>query len=263
MTVLAREELRGAAHPSSRELIAYHRGQLLPAEEAAIRQHLSLCAQCTQLVLDAADFLAGGEEPEASPADLESSWQQLQAALHGASERPSPSRPAAAPPGPSPAPAPAGPPRFSLVRSLGFAYALAGAFAAASMGLLVFIAQRQSPPPRPQANVGLYDLAAANSRQGEGIEIASIRFASPADSALLILNPAARVAPSARHGVRIRRHDGSVIWHFEGLVPQPAGGFHLGLPAGALPPGTYDLELYEIAAGREASLGTYSIAIEK
>ena len=158
MAALAREELRGAEHPRTSRLIAYQRGELPPVEAAAIREHLSLCKECGALVLDAAAFFADDDEEEASPADLEASWQKLQ----GARTRGEPG----AGPAPILALSPPRPiPQRSLLRSLGFAYGLAAAFAAVSVGLLVF--KGTHPPPRPQVNVGLYDLTPSDSARGE------------------------------------------------------------------------------------------------
>jgi hypothetical protein len=252
MTVLAREVLRGTEHPSTKHLIAYQRGRMPPAEEAAIREHLSLCQECTGLVLDAADFFADDQDEEATPADLEASWQRICEAMRIPDER-----------SPAPALALGGPLRSPLLQSLAFAYALAATFAAVSVGLFVFAAGGKGPPLQPQANVRIYDLTSSNSQRGDETKLSSIRFRSPVDSALLILNPAQVPAPSAQHGVRIRRGDAALVWQSEDLAPEPTGGFHLGLPAGALLPGKYHLELYEIAAGRETPLGNYSIAIEK
>jgi hypothetical protein len=266
MQALSREELKGAEHPPASRLIAYQRGEIEPAQAAAIRQHLSLCTECAELVLDSADFFgsdaaAEGEEEESGPAGLEARWEELQAALRNPELHP-----------PSPAPSPASmpaaatappPPRRSLVRSLAFAYSLAATFAAIALGLLLSSRFKEpgAPPPRPQANVGLYDLtSAASERAGSG-QVTAIRFRSPGDSALLILNPAV-AARSARYGVRIRSSGGAVAWRSEELVPQPTGAFHLGLPAGALRPGRYSVELYGTAGGRETLLGSYPIAVE-
>lgn len=252
MAALAREELRGADHPSTARLIAYHRGEIPPVEAAAVTEHLSLCSECAAILLDAAEFFSEEDGEEAASADLEASWQELRAAVPRGKER----SPSAVP---SPVPPPAAPPR-SLLRSLAFAYGLAATFAAVSVGLLIF--RTPVPPPQPQVNPGLYDLTPSGAERGEGTLVASIRFQTPASSALLILNPAV-VASSTHYGVRIRRMDGPVVWQSEALVPQASGAFHLSLPSGALPAGRYSLELYGVTAGRETSLGTYRIAIEK
>lgn len=44
------------AHPEVEELVAYHRCQLTDTTRETIRDHLALCEECTQLVLDLANF---------------------------------------------------------------------------------------------------------------------------------------------------------------------------------------------------------------
>jgi hypothetical protein len=146
------------------------------------------------------------------------------------------------------------------LQSLSFAYGLAATFALVSLCLLLF--HEWSPAPRPQVNAGLYDLTPTGSERGFVAPPSPIRFRSRDDSALLILNPAV-VANAARYGVRIRRAEGAVLWRSEGLELQAPGAFRLTLPARALPPGRYSLELYGITGGREKPLGTYRIAIER
>jgi hypothetical protein len=251
MVALSREELRGKEHPSTSRLIAYQRGEISTTELAAITEHLSLCKDCAALVLDAAEFFADDDEEEVAPADLETSWQELRAAMSGeATFAPSP---ATFTPPPSI-------PKRSLFRSLTFAYSLAAMFAAVSFGLVVF--QRANPPSQPQVNVGLYDLTPSSSERGEEGQATPIRFQASESSAFLILNPAV-VTNSAHYGVRIRGGDGHVIWRSESLRLQAPGGFHLSLPADALPLGRYSLELYGIQAGQETPLGTYLIEIKE
>jgi hypothetical protein len=258
MAALAHEELRGAKHPATSQFIAYYRGEIPSAEAAAIREHLSLCDDCSALVLDAAEFFADeDEEEEAAEAttpsdDVEAAWEELRALVSGAKTPPSPPT-LILPPPPSI-------PQRSLVRSLAFAYGVAAVFAALSVGLFLF--KGTSPPQQPQVNAGFYDLTSSHSERGEGPLPTPVRFRSPDDSAHLILNPEV-VADSARYGVRIRDADGGIIWRSEALELQASGVFHLSLPARAFPPGRYSLELYGIKEDRETLLGIYRIAIEK
>lgn len=260
MIALTREELRSAEHLSTSRLIAYHRGEIPPTETTAITEHLSLCKQCSSLMLDVAEFFAEEEEDEededATPPNLEPAWQELRGVMSGAKQRRPPS------PVPVLSPPPAAPPQRSVVRSLAFAYGVAATCVAVSVGLVVF---RETTPPRPQVNTGLYDLRPSGSDRAAATDATPIRFRTPGDSALLILNPEG-TPDSARYGVRIRRTngttDGAIVWQSEDLVLQAPGGFHLSLPADALPPGRYSLKLYGITQSRETPLGTYPIAIE-
>jgi hypothetical protein len=246
MQALAREELGGAEHPSASKLIARHRGALPAAAAAAITEHLSLCSACTALALDVAELFGGDEdEEEPAPGEVEAVWRQLHTAQRKAETVP-----------------PARPPRRPWFRSLAFAYGLAASFAAAGIAVLL-LRPLTGPPPRPQANAGLYDLAPAAGERGQASRPAAIRFRTHRDSALLILNPAV-VAEAPQAVLRIRRADGVEVWRLDGLDRQPNGAFHLGLPAGALAPGSYSLELYGTGATGAPGplLGTYWITLE-
>jgi hypothetical protein len=253
---LVREERRGGEHVPMQRLIAYHRGELPAPEAAAVADHLALCGDCTERLLDAAEFLADEEELEAHEADA--SGQHLTAARAGGLAGCSGARPADAAAHSRPARAPRR--KLSLLRSPRFAYGLAAVFAALSLGLLLFVRSSGAPgPPAPMPNEPAYDLAPAGSQRAAAAAT-TIRLPAPAGSAHLILNPSA--APTApRHGVRFRRADGRVVWQDESFVPQALGTFRLRLPAGAFPPGRYTIELYGLYDGREEPLGTYPVTL--
>jgi len=73
------------AHPSPETLTAYHAGELVPAAEDEVQEHLAVCRHCARLLLDLPGFL---ETPAATAAGLErldaeddASWQAIQARL--------------------------------------------------------------------------------------------------------------------------------------------------------------------------------------
>jgi hypothetical protein len=233
---LAREALRDAVHPTTGRLLAYHCGEVSSEERAEIREHLSLCEECSALVLDAAKFFVD-DEPEGSSLHLEAEWQKLRAEMPGAEKFPW---------------------WHSLVRSLTFAYCVAAIFATLSAGLVFF--KRQNPL-RPQINTGIYNLMPSGSERDRDVHVTPIRFSGPSDSALLILNTKA-ITDSTQIGVRIHRANGTIIWKSEGLVLQDPGCFHLTVSPGALQPGYYSLELYGLAGNKEQALGTFSITVE-
>lgn len=251
MASLAREELRGAEHLSTSRLIAYHRGEIPPAETPAITEHLSLCTECSALALEVAEFFADDDDEEdATPSAREAAWQELQTVMSGPDRRP-------------PAPAflspVAAPPRRSPIRSLALAYGLAATFAAVSVGLVFF--REKAPSPSLQPDPGLYDLTSSGSMRTGETNAKLIRFQAPDESAILILNPEGPLT-SNRSRVRISDSAGAIVWESD-LTLQPTGGFHLSLPAGALASGRYSLDLNGLIEGRETSLGQYQIAIEE
>ncbi len=251
MEQLASDQLRGAEHPPTERLLAYQRDEIRPAEAETIAEHVSLCRECAALVLDASDFFADDEAERATAFPAESG-QGLQAVPQVSLA--SASKPAALD-------SPRSIRQRPLVGSLALAYGVAAAAAAVSVSLLVL---RPSQSSRPQVNTRLYDLTSSGSERGVGATTTAIRFRSPTDSALLILNPSFVPKQAAlRYGVRILDVGGAVLWHSNDLVPQTSGAFHVTLPARALQPGSYSLKLYGITDGRKTVLGTYEIVTEK
>jgi hypothetical protein len=72
-----RQRGRGG-HPGAELLTAYHAGELTPAEEDDLQEHVATCRHCSQLLLDLPSFLeppATGDQGHATLA--EASWQEI------------------------------------------------------------------------------------------------------------------------------------------------------------------------------------------
>jgi hypothetical protein len=69
-------------HPSLETLDAYHRGALRKNETAATRRHLVLCRECSETLLDLAQFLEQSPEPSRLwSAELTAAWEEWLAVL--------------------------------------------------------------------------------------------------------------------------------------------------------------------------------------
>src|SRR5436305_12893843 len=69
-------------HPSIETLDAYHRAALTANEAAQIRRHLVLCRECSETLLDLAQFLEESPEPSRLwSAELTAAWEEWLAAL--------------------------------------------------------------------------------------------------------------------------------------------------------------------------------------
>jgi hypothetical protein len=82
-------------HPTPEQLAAYHAGELPDDEVERIQDHLVLCHECSELLLDLADFEnpeAPAEVPGLTDADVDAAWQDLKARMAGQS---APQRPTA------------------------------------------------------------------------------------------------------------------------------------------------------------------------
>ncbi len=70
------------SHPSIETLDAYHRTALTANEASQIRRHLVLCRDCSETLLDLAQFLEESPEPSRLwSAELTAAWEEWQAAL--------------------------------------------------------------------------------------------------------------------------------------------------------------------------------------
>jgi hypothetical protein len=73
---------RNDEHPSIETLDAYHRASLRPNEAAQIRRHLVLCRECSETLLDLAQFLEESPEPSRLwSAELTAAWEEWLRAL--------------------------------------------------------------------------------------------------------------------------------------------------------------------------------------
>ena len=69
-------------HPTLETLDAYNRATLSANETAQIRRHLVLCRECSETVLDLAQFLEKSPKPSRLwSAELTAAWEEWQAAL--------------------------------------------------------------------------------------------------------------------------------------------------------------------------------------
>ena len=260
-----RESAEASAHAPAVRLVAYRRGELSEADAAALAEHLSICPACASELLEIAEFLDDeGEEGEGETETAGRLWSRIEPEIRPVEElEERPAEPAMRstlrPPGSLRPPRPA----RSIFRSLPAAYALAAAFAALSLGLILF-GRGAVPDLSPRLNEGLYDLSDRGTERGpaEAGGETAIEFAAGSDSATLILNPTRPADPAGRYGVRFLRADGGVAWEArQGLVPRPLGTFQIGISRETFPEGRYTVELFETRDEGERPLGRFPVSI--
>jgi hypothetical protein len=82
---LAEQQRRSlTGHPTPQELAAYHAGELPPEAEARVLDHLAICRECSDLLLDIsgfADLKPPAGVPELTDAQVEQDWQALRAKM--------------------------------------------------------------------------------------------------------------------------------------------------------------------------------------
>jgi hypothetical protein len=76
---LTARRLAAQGHPSPEDLAAYRAGDLGTEQHERIKDHLAICEDCSQLVLDLADFEQFEPGQNLTPADAQAevSWQRL------------------------------------------------------------------------------------------------------------------------------------------------------------------------------------------
>lgn len=82
---LAEQQRRSlTSHPTPQELAAYHAGELPPEAESRLLDHLAICRDCSDLLLDLAGFAdlkPPQGVPELTDEQVEQDWQALRAKM--------------------------------------------------------------------------------------------------------------------------------------------------------------------------------------
>jgi hypothetical protein len=258
----ARAEGQLGLHPSSETLVAYHEGRLAGEERERLRDHLALCADCAQLLLDLAGF-AEVEIPTGlrgpTEGEVDEAWQAMRGRL---GEEEAPGVAAASPLLPNVVPLSRPVPRAqpSYVK-----WALAASWLlVAGLGFWVFELRRENARlEEPAVNVAVVDLS-AEGEQVRGAERGSVKISSVAGRAVLDLDAAGLPQHSAGYEVEILSGPGTgrVLWTGRELKRSRDDHFTLDLLPGFLPPGPYRLRLFGVEDGHREKLADYPFEIE-
>ena len=219
-----------ADHPPVEELAAYHHGQMAPARGEEIREHLALCPECSDLLLELEAFEAdpapGAAQVGVVDFEEAAAWRHLSDRLQAAGE---------------PVTAPAAAPPRRRRAAPAWAPALAAAALVACVGLGLGVAALRTEVAelrRPQGDVPIVNLEPAGYTRSEP-ETVSV---GPGERFVVLLNPPSFPHP-IEHRVEILDGGGRRVW--AGSVrPTEAGNFHLGLSRSFLPPGAYRIRLH-------------------
>jgi hypothetical protein len=235
----------GLPHPTPDELVAYHSGELPDPERERLREHLALCPECADFVLDYRDFAAG--EPAAAASAAAAAWERHRGPAWEAVRR-GIGRAAATAPESARAPGRAG-------GSAGERW-LAAALAAACLvlGLSLWRARSELGNPSPAAVVALQPEGSGGLRGPGRPGAPEVRPAEHGRVVVILAYP--ELGDFPRYEVRLESR-GEVVARRLELAPGPDGT--LALELGARPgPGDYRIVLYGVAAGRgRRELATY------
>jgi hypothetical protein len=254
-------------HPSAETLAAYHAGGLPAATAEPLRDHLTRCAECADLLLELEGFPeleTAGREPRPEPdAEVAAQWRALRQRLRREAE-PRPGLiqlegegpPRHTGPGPSSTPLPAS---LRTVSRAPWWLAAAAAGLALLSGLWALdLGQRLRQRDQPRVNVALYHLRPEDDRLRGGAEPES-RLPAEAEAALLILYDAPDLTyPDYEVVLRESGAGGRELFRRTGVTPEPRDRFFtVEIPPGYLSAGRYVIELHGLGRGDPRLLATY------
>jgi hypothetical protein len=238
-------------HPSPETLAAYHEGRLVGEEGDRLRDHLALCADCAQLLLDFAAFPeievpAGTRKP--TEGEVDEAWQAMQGRL-GETGTATPNvvrMPQASP--------------VSRPRPAYWAWALAASWiAVVGLGVWVFELRKENARlAQPAVDAVIADLTAGgDSTRGEPQGPKAL----PSGSRLLLILDAPGMPPHAGYEADLVSAEGAVLWTGKNLPRGADGSFTLDLPPGFLHPGKYQIRLYGVDDGKRQTLADFPLRI--
>ncbi|HEX6201149.1 MAG TPA: zf-HC2 domain-containing protein [Thermoanaerobaculia bacterium] len=231
----ARTAGAGSGHPALDELAAYHRGELPEAEAERVREHLALCRECADLLLDWRDFAR--DEPPGAASAAAAAWERDREGVREGVRR----RVGAAPR------------RAPIVPWL---VAAAAAAAALVLAVLWWQARSELGEPRQVQLASVMPEGSAVLRGREDVPAVVVRPGARPVVALYLAEPEA----FPRYEARIVPPAGEEAAFVVELSPQPSEPFVVQL--GKDPePGDYEVTLFGVADGERQEVATYSFRV--
>lgn len=258
-------------HPSLERLVAYHDGEVRGAEAEAVRDHLALCRECADLLLDYRDFAR--EEPAGTASAAGVAWERHREAIGGGvrrrvggSETREEAGEAGRPARSHEAPRPGSPPFPSRVehsgwpRTVPWAAAACLALVSVVLGTLWWQARTELRQPGPAVFASLAPEGAPALRGSGDPEVVEVAV-RPGTRTVVLLN-LSEPAAHPRYEARIVPPAGEAAAREVELEPGPNGV--LALELGADPePGPYRVVLSGIADGERQELATYRFEVSE
>ncbi len=259
-------------HPSGRELAAYHHEELSSTEMEALRDHLSMCPECSELLLDLSGFeqLGQGAEARRWTQRQPAVWQALQSNLTASETQRTPVSVASGRNVLQPRWLPLAM-AAALVLAVGAAIWLTLDLGRTREQLAVAAEQlaraelridtfgQTATTMEPLLVVPSLDLFPPGYQRGGEMK-PNLTVPPQADLFVLQLH-VAETKSEADHRLRILTPGGVEVWAGNGLRRTPGGTFRVAVPRSFLPSGRYRLELYDVEESSTQPLAQYDLAI--
>lgn len=266
----ARERRALDDHPTPEILVAYRAGELTAGEEEKLRDHLALCPDCAEMLLDLVtfeEFTPPKESPGLTDAEIDAAWHRVQPRLaEGGQERPadlaswrdrrSASRTLAA--------------RSSVYdpvvwrRKLRNAYAVAAVLFVGAVGLTFWglsLQRKLRADLQPTPNVALIDLNSETLRSSSNKPDASVPAWSQRFVLLLHLNEMeSGEFPEYMVELRPAAQSAKTQLRISGLK-YLEDGITLELSRDRVPPGSYQLDLFGLKGGDRQLLASFALGV--
>jgi hypothetical protein len=231
-------------HPNPDELLDYHVGDVSSEQRERIQDHLVLCPECVQSLLDLDAFpdLPVDPREKLSPGEIASEWERFQGEVR--QSRASGAR--------------------GILGSAAGSFKLAAALAAICLGLglqVLRMERQMGNLSRPRGGLGIVDLSPIEGRieRAEG-DAKGIQVSPETDRLVLILN-LADADSSAGYEVAILAADGHEIWRGGGLQRTPEGTLALEVPRRFLTATSYRIQLFRVDSRERKSVAEYSLRL--
>lgn len=255
-----------APHPTPEELVAYQEGRLAESRRESVQDHLSLCPECTQVVVDLASFPdieLGAVSHERTDDDEEQDWRRLEERLAEAARGDALAVETRTEPSPGLWTARDRP----LRQGTSWLRAAAVFFLACTLGLSGWVAtlkNRLADAPKtgqPETNIYFQDLAPAGVAGRRSTRATRVLVPAAMNSVLFFLTTdnfdnfdsyeGELVSEAGNERLLVRR-----------LVHSSDGAFSIQWSRDALPSGSYRIELFGHTDSARTRIGTYRFVID-
>ncbi len=249
LRALAEETRRLEPHPPPEEWTSYHRGDLSPEAAERLQDHLAVCPDCADLVLDLDAFQRIGERQEERTIEPNAvAWEALRHRLPAEGRTPSAS------------------PRLRekpWVRRV-YSWAPAAVLVLMVAGLSFWVRTLEGTLGRlaePRLNVPLTDLMPeADARRAGGSFSSTLRVPRGQDRFVVILNIRDPLAHD-RYALEIIDSRNRVLWSAPAIERGPDGNLTMELSRRFLPGGEYRVRLND-SGGSRAPVAQYSLTVQ-